>query len=349
MPHELRIIDENLNRLSEGLRVLEDIARMLFNDIGLTQQLKTLRHKLIRVDSLINKKLINARDAVTDVGVSMTVSGEKPHGDIQDILIANAKRSQESLRVLEEFAKLSDAGLDSEKYRQARFSLYTIERNLLSKLLREDKLKKLTGLYVVLDTESLQNRDPAKIARQVIRGGAKTIQLRDKILGKRELLHLAKQLQKLCRDNEVLFIVNDHLDIALATNADGLHVGQDDLPVTEARKYLPVDKIIGCSATTFDQAITATADGADYIGLGAIFPTPSKTDIDVCGLKTLKQVAAKIKIPIVAIGGIDKTNVLKIMTAGAVAAAVISAVLKAENPEAATRELVGKINGKETD
>lgn len=348
MSYELRVIDENLNRLGEGLRVLEDIARMHLNDTGLTRQLKTMRHKLIRADLLLNKKLIESRDSTADVGSSMTVSGEKPHYNIPDILIANAKRAQESLRVLEEFAKLSSIDLNSEKYRQARFNLYTIERNLISKILREDKLIKISGLYFVLDTDSLQNRDPIIITRQVMRGGAKTIQLRDKTTDKRALLQLAKQLRKLCADNGVLFIVNDHLDIALAADADGLHVGQDDLPVKEVRKHLPIDKIIGCSATTFDQAITATADGADYIGLGAIFPTPSKTDIEVCGLKVLKRVADKIKIPVVAIGGINKSNILKVMAAGADAAAVISAVLKAGNPEVATRELVGKTNGEET-
>jgi thiamine-phosphate pyrophosphorylase len=346
MSHDLRIIDENLNRLSEGLRILEDIARMLLNDAGLTGQLKTMRHELIPADSSFNKELIESRDSINDIGASMTVSGEDARKNLPDILVANAKRTQESLRVLEEMAKLPALNLDSEKYKQARFNLYTIERNLLSRLLREDKVKRLTGIYVVLDTEALQDRDPVKIARQVIKGGAKTIQLRDKISSKRELLRLAQQLKPLCVDNNVLFIVNDHLDIALAADADGLHLGQDDLPIREARKVLPIDTIIGCSATSLDQAITAAIDSADYIGVGSIFPTTSKKDIDVCGLKVLKQVVDRIKIPVVAIGGINKSNLHKVMSAGVDAAAIISAVLQAKDPEAATRELAGMINDK---
>lgn len=344
MSQDLRIIDENLNRLSEGLRVLEDISRMLLNDSGLTRQFKTLRHDLIRADLSLNKRLIESRDSVNDIGASMTVPGEATRKNLPDILVANAKRAQESLRVLEELAKLPTVNFDSEKYKQARFTLYTLERNLLSKLLRDDKLKKLNGIYVVIDIDTLQDRDPVKITRMVIKGGAKTIQLRDKTGNKRGMLHLARELQQLCIENDVLFIVNDYLDIALAANADGLHIGQDDLPIPEARKILPIDKIIGCSATTFDQAVAAATTGADYIGLGAVFPTTSKTEIDVCGLKVLKQVTDEINIPVVAIGGIKKSNLLQIMDAGANAAAVISAILQAEDPEAATRELVGIIN-----
>ncbi len=349
MSHDLRIIDENLNRLGEGLRVLEDIARMLLNDTGLTQQLKNLRHGLIRADLSFNQQLIDSRDSVNDIGASMNVSSEAVHKNLPDILIANAKRAQESLRVLEEFAKLPESNLDSDIFRKARFSLYTVERNLLSKLLREGKLTKLSGLYVVLDTEALQGRDPVKVARQVIRGGATTIQFRDKTTPKKDLLRLARQLKKLCSDKDVLFIINDYLDIAAASDADGLHIGHDDIPVEEARKILSVDKIIGCSATTLDQAITGAIEGADYIGVGSIFPTTSKKDIDVCGLKVLKQVTVKINIPVVAIGGINKSNIAKIMEAGATAAAVISAILNEKDPEAAARELAGMIDDRKTD
>ncbi len=160
MSQDLRIIDENLNRLSEGLRVLEDIARMLLNDTDLTQQLKTMRHELIRADLSFNKQLIESRDSVNDIGAAMKVTGEKTHEELSDILVANARRAQESLRVLEEMAKLPELKLDTDKFKQARFDLYTIERNLLSKLLRQDKIKKLKGLYVVIDTEALTGSRP---------------------------------------------------------------------------------------------------------------------------------------------------------------------------------------------
>ncbi len=343
MPQELRIIDENLNRLSEGLRVLEDISRMILNDTGLTQQLKTMRHEFIRADISFNKQLLQSRDSENDIGADMEVSGEKDQRELTDILVANSRRAQESLRLLEEMAKLPGISIDSRNYKAARFSLYTLERNLLSRLFRQDKIKRLTGLYVIIDTEALQGRDHINLARQAIRGGAKTIQLRDKVSYKRELLHTAQRLKELCIRNNVLFIINDHLDLALATDADGLHLGQNDLPISIARKELPIDKIIGGSAETFDQAITATADGADYIGVGAIFPTSTKTDIDVCGLSVLKQVTKTVKIPVVAIGGINKSNIKKVIAAGADAIAIISSVLQAADPETATRELVGLI------
>ncbi len=341
MSEELRIIDENLNRLSEGLRVLEDIARMLLNNAEITQQLKTLRHNLISADISFNKQLIQSRDSEKDVGARTVVAGEETNRSLADLLVANSKRTQESLRVLEEMAKLPALNLDSNNYKNARFEVYTVERNLLSKLLRQDKIKKLTGLYVVLDTEVLQKRDPVKTAQPVIRGGAKAIQLRDKISDKKHLLWLAQKLKEICAENDVLFIVNDYPDIALVSDADGLHVGQDDLPVTAARKIMPIDKIIGCSVASLDQAISAAADGADYLGAGSIFATASKNSVDICGLNVLRQITQEIKIPVVAIGGINKGNIAEVMDAGAKSAAVISAVLQATDPESAARELAG--------
>ena len=342
MSQTLRIIDENLNRLSEGLRVLEDLARMLFNDTSLTQQLKAMRHNLVETDLKINTQLVQSRDSINDIGAGMTV-GKETHKELSDVLIANARRSQESLRVLEEMAKLPVLNLDSNKYKKARFDLYTIECNLLSRILRQDKLKMLTGLYAIIDTHALQKRDPIVVARQIIRGGAKIIQFRDKISSKKELLPVALKLRDLCSRSDVLFIINDYLDLALATAADGLHVGQDDLPVSVARRELPIDKIIGCSVTSFDQSIIAVADGADYLGVGSVFPTSSKEDIDVCGLSVLKQITQEIQIPVVAIGGINKNNIAETLAAGADAVAVISAVLQAADPETAVRELVGII------
>ena len=343
MSQELRIIDENLNRLSEGLRVLEDIARMIINDSALTQQLKTMRHELVKADLPLNTRLLQYRDSENDIGVEMVVSGEKNTKTLSDILVSNSRRVQESLRTLEEVSKLPDMPLDSGKFKQARFNIYTIERNLLSRLLRQDKIERLTGLYVIIDTEALQGRDHIKVAGQAIHGGARTIQLRDKVSRKKRLLYIAQRLKELCVRNNVLFIINDHLDLALATDADGLHLGQDDLPISIARKQLPIGKIIGGSAESFDQAITAAADGADYIGVGSIYPTSSKQDIEVCGLSVLKQVTRTVKIPVVAIGGINKSNIKKVMETGADAVAVISAVLQAASPEIATRELVGLI------
>ncbi len=338
--HEiLRIIDANLNRTGEGLRVLEEIARLLLNDEGLTQRLKNMRHGLLRADIAFNRDLLDARDSVSDVGASMDVPGEKQEKGLPDIVVANSRRVQESLRVLEEMAKTPGLDMDSDKFRQARFGLYTIEQELLSRLLRQEKAKQVRGLYVIIDTQALRGRDPLAVTEQVIRGGAKVIQLRDKTLEKKDLLPLAIRLKELCARHNILFIMNDYLDLALAVKADGLHVGQRDLPVSVARRLVPLDMILGCSTGTVEQSLAARADGADYVGVGAIYPSPTKEVVSPLGTERLRQVKQAVPLPLVAIGGITKDNGAEVIAAGADSICVISAVLGAASPEEAARQI----------
>ena len=341
----LRIIDANLNRTGEGLRILEDIARLLLNDAALTQQLKTMRHELIRGDRLFHQQLLQSRNAEGDVGANIEAPGEEKERELSIVLVANARRVQESLRTLEELAKVpgTTPKLDSEKFKQARFNLYTIERKLLSKLLRQDKLEHISGLYVIIDTEALKGCSHLEVAAQAIRGGARTIQLRDKVQSKEKLLSIAQQLKILCTEHNVLFIINDYLDVALGTDADGLHLGQDDLPVKVARKLLPLGKILGCSTTTVNQAMAAQSEGADYVAVGSMYPTPSKETAVVVGLDRLREIRQAISLPLVAIGGITKNNVAEVIAAGADSVAVISAVLGAESPEEAARQIVANM------
>ncbi len=341
----LRIIDANLNRIGEGLRLLEDLARLLLNDATLTQQLKTMRHEILRGDWSFHQQLLNARDSESDVGITIEAPGDEKQRELPITVVANARRVQESLRILEELAKIpgTTLKLDSEKFKRARFNLYTIEQNLLSKLLRQDKVTRIPGLYVVIDTQALEGRSHIEVANQVIRGGAKAIQLRDKLQSKKELLFIAQQLKNICSEHNVLFIVNDYLDIALAADADGLHLGQEELPPRVARQLLPIDKILGRSTNTVEQAIAAEAEGADYIGIGSIYPTPSKETAIVVGLDRLRQVRQAVSLPLVAIGGITKDNTTEVMAAGADSVAVIGAVLQAEAPEKAARQIVDEL------
>jgi len=337
----LRVIDANLNRIGEGLRLLENLARLLLNDAVLTQQLKTMRHELVTSDRSSYQQLLQARDAEGDVGINIkTLEQEKPR-DLPAMVAANARRIQESLRTIEELAKLPDTTpkLDPETFQQARFNLYTIEKKLLSKLLRRDKIERLPGLYVIIDTQALKSRGHIEVAMQAIQGGAKTIQLRDKVQSKKELLLIAQQLKNLCAEQDVLFIVNDYLDLALATDADGLHLGQDDLPVKVVRQLLPIDKILGISTHSVDEAIMAESGGADYIAVGSIYPTPSKETAKVIGLDGLRQIRQKVTLPVVAIGGITKDNAAEVMSAGADSVAVISAILQAESSKEAARQI----------
>jgi len=343
----LRILDANLNRIGEGLRLLEDISRFTLNDSDLSEQLKALRHELLPKERSFQEKLLNARQAEEDVGASLEVDSEGERPDVISLVRANSSRVQQSLRVLEEITKIpgQDFGLDWEKLKKARFMLYDLEQRIFLKLSRYDKTKKIAGLYLILDAQALAGRSEVEAARQAIQGGANVIQLRDKIRPKGKLVPLAQELQKVCTESNVLFIVNDHLDVALASDAHGLHLGQEDLPLPIARGLLPVDRILGSSTATLDEALQAQGQGADYVAVGSIYSTPSKPGTRLAGLDTLRQVKERVSVPVVAIGGINEDNVAEVINAGADAVAVISAVLGANDVKEASRRLTARIGG----
>jgi len=346
----LRVIDANLNRAGEGLHLLEDVARLMLDDAELTQQLKVMRHEILRGDQPFNQQLVQSRDSEGDVGINTEVPGEAKERELPIMVVANARRVQESLRILEEVSKTPATPrldqLDPQKFKQARFTLYTIEQKMLSRLLRRDKAGQLTGLYAIIDSEALGNRRHIEVAEELIRGGAKIIQFRDKSRDKSERLAITQGLKELCSKHGVLYIVNDYIGLALATDADGLHLGQKDLPVSVARRLLAIDKIIGCSVNTVEQAKAAEADGADYLAVGSIYPTSSKEGAVVVGLEGLRQVKQAVSLPLVAIGGINKDNAAEVLAAGAEAVAVISATVKAKDIKEATRQIIAAL-GKE--
>ena len=292
MDKKLRIIDANLNRIGEALRLLEDVSRFLLNDPALTEELKALRHELLPKNSQFQAKLLGARRAEGDVGAFLDVPGEAKRDDAVSIVAANARRAQQSLRVLEEIGKTpgQDLGLDWDRVKHARFALYELEQRIVWKLLRHDKVERVNGLYLILDGGALGGRSEIEVSRQAIAGGAKVIQLRDSQRGIRELMPVAQELKKLCAESGIIFIVNDYLELALASDADGLHIGQGDLPLTVARKLLPGDKIIGCSTANLPEALRARDEGADYVAVGSMYPTASKTGTRPAGLETLRRV-----------------------------------------------------------
>jgi thiamine-phosphate pyrophosphorylase len=345
------MIDANLNRSSEGLRVLEDVARFLLNDAELSQRLRTLRHNLTRETKSLSVGLLSHRDSEHDVGrlhskdKGPTTEATSLRG-LLDLVTANAKRVEESLRVIEELAKLPEMNsmLNSASFEQTRFALYGLERDLISKISRRDKIERMAGLYVILDRQFLAGRDELEIATQIIEGGAKAIQLRDKQSKKGEMLVVAQRLRELCSQAGALFIINDYLDLALAVAADGIHIGQEDLPLPVVRRELPIDKIVGCSVTTVSQATRAQDEGADYIAVGSIFPTTTKKEAIVVGMDMLKELKRTISTPVVAIGGINQNNIGEVVAAGADAVAVISAVLGEKDVRGAVQKLVAKID-----
>ncbi len=243
--------------------------------------------------------------------------------------------------MLEEGASLE--GWDPSPFQKARLALYDLEKRLLGLLLRKEKREKVSGLYVVLDRGFLKGRNEVEAARAAIKGGARVLQLRDRVGEKGDMLAVATKLRELCAREGVLFIINDHLDLALATGADGLHLGQRDLPLKEARRLLPIDSLLGLSCHSLEEAKGAEEAGADYMALGSIFPTTSKEKAVVIGVETLARVRKAVSLPIVAIGGINQENVAQVLQAGAQAVAVISAVLGPPDIEAAARGLVARM------
>lgn len=200
------------------------------------------------------------------------------------------------------------------------------------------------SLYLVTDRELLGDKDLVQTIEQAIQGGVTLVQVREKNLSTLEFFQVALLIKNITKKYGVPFIVNDRADIALAVDADGLHIGQSDLPLVVARKIFGPNKIIGVSASTLEEALLAQKDGADYLGVGAIFPTMTKGDADNVSLAELKLIKNNVSIPVVAIGGITDSNIKKIMETGIDGAAVVSAIVACPDPCKAAQNLRQLIN-----
>ena len=206
-------------------------------------------------------------------------------------------------------------------------------------------MKKIGKLHILTDTVLQSRFSHMEITRLAIAGGADTIQYREKSGSTREMIEIARNMKRLCLEAGVTFIVNDRLDVAIAAEADGVHLGQDDFPIPMARQILGEGRIIGGSAATLDEARKCLSEGADYVGFGPVYPTSSKDDAGpVSGIDILKQVVDIIPLPIIAIGGVGPENIPDVMRAGARGIAVISAVCCQDDPDEATRSLYQALN-----
>lgn len=339
-PGLLQAIDANEDRCREGLRVLEDVARFTLKDAALTASLRVLRHRLATSLEKLGSALLASRGAEQDVGGPAAASSEA-HSDLAGLVRANARRAQEALRVLEEFARLPELAsiVDTSLFGDLRFKVYRAEQELVGRLQRQERAAKVRGVYVILDPTATQGRPDLQVAAAALAGGATVVQYRDKVREKGLQLPILLQLRELCHQHGALLMVNDDPALALAAQADGVHLGQKDLPLSVVRAMLPAEMIIGVSTATVEEAQQADAEGADYIAVGSIYSTQSKTDTRPAGLETLRRVRAMTDRPLVAIGGISADNVGPVIEAGANAVAVISAVVSAPDPEAATRHL----------
>ena len=203
--------------------------------------------------------------------------------------------------------------------------------------------KKHMLLYAVTDRAWVGTKSLYEQVKEALENGVTCVQLREKELDESDFLKEAKQISTLCKEYKVPFIVNDNVNIAIACKADGIHIGQEDMELTNVRKLVGEDMIIGVSAHTVEEAIKAQEGGADYIGIGAVFATSTKTDVDVLSFETLRSICEAVDIPTVAIGGIKKDNICKLKGSGIDGVAVVSAIFAAKDIATATKELLFEV------
>ncbi len=332
-----RIVDASANRAREALRVIEDYCRFSLDDKFLSGQLKRLRHDLAQtLATLPASTLLEARDTLGDVGTQLSTPQEQERYSLLAVVQANCKRLQEALRSLEEYGKLHSPrlGQDLEKL---RYRSYTLERPLI---LGSTARQRLAGarLYVIV-TGSLCAASLDWTIQEAAAGGAQVIQLREKNLSDRELLERARKVRQWTKKAEVLFIVNDRPDIARLAGADGVHLGQDDVPIKDARRIVGPDTLIGVSTHNLDQVRQAVLDGASYIGVGPTFPSETKSFDEFPGVKLVQQVVLETSLPAFVLGGVNRDTIGAALAAGATRVAVSQAICQADDPRLVAAEL----------
>jgi thiamine-phosphate pyrophosphorylase len=338
-----RILDANANRAREALRVLEDHCRFALGDAFLTGELKKLRHDLAAALSALPPQwLLEARDTLHDVGTTLSTPRELERASALEVVQAACKRLQEALRSLEEYGKLHSADL-GQTVEALRYRSYTLERALL---LGSDARARLEAarLYVLVSTTACRH-SLATTVRESAAGGAQLIQLREKNLDDRTLLDRAREVRRLTRQAGVVFILNDRPDIARLCEADGVHLGQDDLPVREARRILGPDALVGVSTHNVAQLRQAILDGASYVGVGPTFPSLTKDFAELAGLDFVRQALGETSLPAFVIGGVTLQTLPAALDAGAWRVAVSAAICQAEDPRAATAALRQVLSG----
>jgi thiamine-phosphate pyrophosphorylase len=342
----LRIADVNMNRAREGLRVVEEAARFVLADAGLTASLKDLRHRISRLETAFpggRAALVAARDSAHDIGAR--IHEPQLRRDLFDTVTANWKRVQEATRALEEAARGCDARL-AHRIKEIRFEVYAREQEFMECLAAGRRRVSFAGvkLYMVVGSANTGGRPLTDVVAEAVRGGVGAVQLREKEAGASRIIALARDVSRICREAGALFIINDRADIAAAVDADGVHLGQEDLPVEAARRILGRSKLIGLSTRNVGQALDARARGADYIGVGPVFATPTKEGRPAAGLEFVRAVRDRVRIPFVAIGGIDLENCARVLRAGARRVAAVRALAGAPDVYRAADAFMRMIN-----
>ncbi|XZN89685.1 MAG: thiamine phosphate synthase [Microcoleus sp.] len=332
-PALCRILDANLDRAREGLRIIEEWCRFGLNSADLAGECKQLRQELAVWHTA---ELRSARDTPADPGTELTHPQEEQRSGLQQLLEANFCRVEEALRVLEEYGKVYDPNM-GKAFKQMRYRVYTLESDLLAYGRYQQLLR--SQLYLV--TSGRDNL--LGVVEAALQGGLTLVQYRDKTSDDAVKLDHVRKLCELCHRYDALLIVNDRVDLAIAADADGVHLGQQDLPVAEARKLLGPGRTIGRSTTNAQEMQRAIEEGADYIGVGPVYSTPTKPDKQAAGLDYVRYAAAKSPIPWFAIGGIDINNLDEVLNAGASRVAVVRSIMEAEQPTLVTQFFISQL------
>jgi len=338
-----RIVDANFNRSREAIRVIEDYCRFALNSSWLSLRAKELRHKLTRaVGRLDSGRLLTSRDTPHDVGCGGKVESQHIRSDLEECFAAGCKRLTEALRTLAEVTQPHDGAL-AKTIEQLRYDAYTLEKDIFIFAEPAEKFKKVL-LYIVITSDL-----PAEIISLTYKcatGGADCIQMRSKSMEDDKLFATAAEFARISKDQGVLSVINDRIDIAVAAGADGVHLGQNDIPLDCVRMLQRTPMIIGKSTHSPDQLRAACQEHPAYVGLGPVFATGTKPTAEAVGLEYIRQakeILDETGIGHVAIGGISVENVDEVLNAGARSIAVCSAVTGAADPEAAVRALKAKI------
>lgn len=328
----LRILDANLNRAREGLRTCEEYARLELNDARAAAAVKRAR-RLVQAcsDALGLQRLLAARDINGDVGVQPQAD-DVQRGDSRDVAQAAIKRAQEALRVVEEFSQLENPQTAAAAA-QARYAAYEAEQQLFvaapnRAILRESPI-------MVVFTRALCAKPWQETLADLLEAGARLFQLREKEADAGEFAAFAREFAQLAPD--AALIINDRADIAALIGA-GVHCGQRDLTVADARRVAGPAALIGVSTHNMEEAARAEAEGADYLGLGAMFPTGTKVVEFMAGPGMIKPVCERVSVPVFPIGGVTPENAHELAAAGR--AAVSGALLRSARPAEACRALL---------
>lgn len=337
-----RLIDANINRASEGTRVLEDLARLHFGDAELCRELRSLRHGVRELGKGLSGLCLAARAAESDVGLAVSLeSGLDARPSVAALVAANFKRLQEALRVVEEVSELAGHRALSQDCEVLRFRAYALERRYVLHLRPQRAQAALaTDLYGITAEEHSRGRRNPEVVAAMLAAGIRIVQYREKDKVTGACYRECQEIRRMTWDAGATFIVNDHPELALLVEADGVHLGQEDYPLEAVRALVGEKMLIGLSTHSPEQATDAIRRGADYVGVGPLYRTFTKKNVcDPVGLEYLDYAVANLELPFVVLGGVKVHNVAEVCRRGARCVALVTEIVGAPDIETKVKEI----------